>query len=237
MRNRRARALDPIRKPRYRWHAKILPFSMNLRSHHLLTKTDKGQHAWRTQDMPGLHRKLLATLRAPMTVQELIEKINTTGPLKEVTEGIVALATQGWVTVEEPARPPVGTGEGEGGEGIAPAPEEVLNDLIARRPTPLEPLPDDVPVTPPAEAVTPEPEPASAPADLLREPVRVSEDAVPARGTEAQERAALIAMGLLTPHDPLQVHEDKLARRAARREKQHGATGADSGKAASESES
>lgn len=176
---------------------------MKLRSQHILTKTDKGSNAWRTQAMPGLHRKLLATLRTSMTVQEVLGLLETFD-MTDVTEAIVVAATEGWVSVEDPVKAVLVEG---GEEAQAPAPEEALSDLISRRPAPVE----AEPVIEAVAEVEPEPIPVA--------PRNVPEDAVYARGTEAQEHALMVAMGLVAASTPVSpAYAEHLAHREARRE-------------------
>lgn len=190
---------------------------MNLRSQHRLSKTPDGHEAWRNKTMPNVHRQVLARLREPMTVHDLMEKLPQLDRT-ELTEGIAALASCGWILVEDPPRevpedpnaePPI----------EPPPPEDALTDLMARRP------------------VAPPPEPAFVSSAKLKDPgsadvqqelegegeiegppavkVIIPTEAVPDRGTPGQERALLIAMGLLSADAPyhgaaLASHFDKI---------------------------
>lgn len=156
---------------------------MTLRSQQQLSKTPEGHEAWRRQSMPVIQRQILSRLREPMSVQALLGHL-TNFDMSQVSEAITTLAGNGWVLVEDPAQPEPGE---EGGEPSMDA-EGVLSDLMARRPV-IE--------TPPVlEEVSPVEDPGHS------EPVVAPESPVSDRGTPAQERALLMAMGLIA-QDPV----------------------------------
>jgi hypothetical protein len=184
---------------------------MILRSHHKLSKTSEGHEAWRSQVLPGIQRQVLARLREPMTVKDLIERLPNV-ETSELTEVVGELASRGWVLVEEPpvrdlSEEGAGTGT-NGGPGGEVAPEvDALADLMARRPVPLAPSQAAFETTQPTETISldagsdSEKDPGT-PDELPKPREPVSIEPVFDRGTAAQERQLLIDMGLLSADAP-----------------------------------
>lgn len=151
---------------------------MTLRSQQQLSKTPEGHEAWRSQALPVIQRQILSRLREPLTVQALLERLSAFD-LSQISDAIAALAAQGWVLVEDPAQPE----EPDPDETVEPV-VDALAELLARRPVAIADSNTDAPLEedPILDTVIPE---------------AASEDPVPSRGTPAQERALLVAMGLL----------------------------------------
>lgn len=175
---------------------------MILRSQHNLSKTADGHEAWRSQSMPVVHRQVLSRLREPMTVHDLMERLPNMDR-SEITAGIAALASKGWVLVEEPDLRAETHEEQDMGEQ-APEPVDALTDLMSRRPPAAAPLDLDEAIT--SAPVSPT-DPSSLPVEGEDSEVKVPHVPVPTgpvfdRGTPEQERALMIDMGLLSADAP-----------------------------------
>lgn len=178
---------------------------MNLRSQQKISKTPNGHSAWRNETMPMVQRQILSRLRGPdpITVQALMGLLPSFD-MTVLTSGIITLAENGWVLLEEPSRLVEEVPDVEGEAVPPPAPDEALNDLRSRRPVAAvneaTAPSDEVALPMPTET---KPERAAMAANAPDQPrIKVPETKVQDRGTAEQERALLIAMGLISADAP-----------------------------------
>lgn len=180
---------------------------MNLRSQQKISKTPNGHNAWRNETMPIVQRQILSRLRGPdpITVQALMGLLPSFD-MTVLTSGIITLAENGWVLLEEPSRLVEEIPDVEGEEALPPAPDEALNDLRSRRPVAAV-NEGPAPSAEVASQMQMPPETEQARADLAdnaseKPRIKVPETKVQDRGTAEQERALLIAMGLIGADAP-----------------------------------